>query len=132
MRVEFFFDYRSPFAYLANTQIGELAAEPVFRPIDGFRVMKAVNNRPSPECPPKARYSALDAARWARRYGVAYAPNHATHGLPATLWHVASDPVIADRLAAQNEEAAARGVFGVPSFFVAARLSAASISGGAA
>ncbi len=203
MRVDFFFDYRSPFAYLANTQIGGLAAEPIFRPIDGFRVMKAVNNQPTPECPPKARYSALDAARWARRYGLAYAPNQAlmqamaagqldgamllraalaaealgmfpavhaslfdavwagsddlvseagraaflaARGLPATLWQAASDPAIADRLAAQNKEAAVRGVFGVPTFFVedemffgndrlsfvAARLSAASVSGDAA
>ena len=26
-------------------------------------------------CPPKAKYAGLDAARWAKRYGVPYSPN---------------------------------------------------------
>jgi 2-hydroxychromene-2-carboxylate isomerase len=37
--------------------------------------MKRVNNQPSPMCPPKAKYAGLDAARWAKRYGVPYSPN---------------------------------------------------------
>jgi 2-hydroxychromene-2-carboxylate isomerase len=71
--VHFFFDYLSPYAYLANTQIralAELGAQVEFRPVRIVEVMKRVNNQPSPKCPPKARYSGIDAKRWAVRYGV--------------------------------------------------------------
>jgi 2-hydroxychromene-2-carboxylate isomerase len=77
MQIEFFFDYRSPFAYLASTQLAGLGADVSFRPIDIFAVMKQVNNQPSPLCPPKARYAVVDATRWAERYGQPFAPNTA-------------------------------------------------------
>jgi 2-hydroxychromene-2-carboxylate isomerase len=65
--VEFFFDYVSPYAYLANKQLAELQVPIGMRPIAILEVMKLVNNQPSPRCPPKARYAALDAKRWADR-----------------------------------------------------------------
>lgn len=68
--VEFYFDYLSPYTYLANARLPSLGASISYRPVYIMDVMKLVNNRPSPECPPKARYSALDAARWAKRYGI--------------------------------------------------------------
>lgn len=80
--VQFFYDYLSPYAYLANTQIArlvELDAAIEFRPIRILEVMTRVNNQPSPKCPPKARYSGLDAKRWAKRYGVPLGRN-------ADLW----------------------------------------------
>lgn len=73
--IEFYFDYLSPYTYLANTRLPSLGAKIAYRPVYIMDVMKLVNNRPSPECPPKARYSALDAARWAKRYGIPLARN---------------------------------------------------------
>jgi 2-hydroxychromene-2-carboxylate isomerase len=70
MRVEYVFDYPSPYAYLASTRLKKLAIDAEYMPIDILTVMKAVNNQPSPACPPKARYAAMDAARWAALYGV--------------------------------------------------------------
>jgi len=77
MDIEFVYDYRSPYAYLANTQLGTLGAGIVYEPVNILAVMKAVNNQPSPLCPPKARYAGIDAARWAKHYGVAFSPNRA-------------------------------------------------------
>ena len=75
MQLDFFFDYRSPYAYLANSQFAKLGIEAVYRPIDVLALMRAVNNQPSTLCPPKTHYAAVDAGRWARHYGVAYEPN---------------------------------------------------------
>jgi 2-hydroxychromene-2-carboxylate isomerase len=36
-----------------------------------------VNNQPSPECPAKAKYSGMDAQRWAKLYDVKFSPNRA-------------------------------------------------------
>jgi 2-hydroxychromene-2-carboxylate isomerase len=70
MRTEFFFDFVSPYAYLASTQLRALkiAAEPI--PIGILSVMKAVNNQPSTACPAKLRYAMIDAGRGAAQYGV--------------------------------------------------------------
>jgi 2-hydroxychromene-2-carboxylate isomerase len=70
MRLEYVFDYPSPYAYLASTRLKRLGIDADHMPIDIGTVMKAVNNQPSPACPPKARYAAMDAARWAALYGV--------------------------------------------------------------
>jgi 2-hydroxychromene-2-carboxylate isomerase len=77
MQIEFVFDYRSIYSYLANTQMKTLGAEIDYQPVDIVAVMKAVNNQPSPMCPPKARYSHVDARRWARLYNVPLSPNRA-------------------------------------------------------
>src|SRR5262245_6071881 len=78
-RVEFVFDYVSPYAYLANTQLPGLGAPVDYRPVAIVEVMRKVNNQPSPACPPKGRYAALDAKRWADVYGAPFASN-------ARLW----------------------------------------------
>jgi 2-hydroxychromene-2-carboxylate isomerase len=77
MLVEFVFDYPSPYAYLASTQLESLGVPVRYEPIGIVEVMKRVNNQPSPACPPKARYAAIDAARWAHRYGVPFEINQA-------------------------------------------------------
>jgi 2-hydroxychromene-2-carboxylate isomerase len=99
--IEFYFDYLSPYAYLANTQLAKLDAEIAYRPVFIMDVMKLVNNQPSPKCPAKARYAALDAARWAKRYAVPLSHNQ-------NLWRALSsgqlDPhcLIRGALAAQE------------------------------
>ena len=42
--VEFYFDYVSPYAYLANTQLPLLGLDIVFKPISILDVMMAVGN----------------------------------------------------------------------------------------
>ena len=174
MNLQSVFDYRSPYAYLANTRLPGLNHPVDYIAVDIIAVMKQVNNQPSPACPPKARYSGIDAGRWAALYQVPFAPNPAFFqamregqvdgallvraalaaqqtgvfetlhpalfaavwagnadlaspqgrdhfvselGLNTDLWQLADSPAIRDQLAANNDEAARRGVFGVPTFF---------------
>ncbi len=75
--VDFYFDYVSPYAYLANTQLPRLGLDIRHRPISITEVMGIVNNHPSPMCPPKLRHAMRDTARWAKRYGVPLEVNQA-------------------------------------------------------
>jgi 2-hydroxychromene-2-carboxylate isomerase len=77
MRLEYIFDFPSPYAYLASTQLRKPTAEVEYIPIDILTVMKVVNNQPTPACPAKLRYAAVDAGRWAARYGVPFEINRA-------------------------------------------------------
>ncbi len=70
MPLEYVFDYPSPYAYLASTQLPQLGVEIAYTPVAVLDVMKAVNNQPSLACPAKLRYAVLDAQRWAKLYGV--------------------------------------------------------------
>jgi 2-hydroxychromene-2-carboxylate isomerase len=70
MRFEFFFDFPSPYSYLAWTQLRKLKVEAEAVPVDILTVMKTVSNQPSTVCPPKMRYAMLDAGRWAALYDV--------------------------------------------------------------
>lgn len=78
-RFEYFFDYVSPFAYLADTQIPALlarsGAEIVYRPFFLGGVMQAAKNSPPITVPNKGRYMFTDIQRWARRYGVPANPS---------------------------------------------------------
>lgn len=77
VRIEFISDYRSPYSYLANGKLKTMEVSVDHKPLDIVAVMKLVNNQPSPTCPPKARYAAIDAHRWAKLYGVEFSPNRA-------------------------------------------------------
>jgi len=176
MQVQFILDYRSPYAYLANTQIMSMGVQIEYKPVEIVSVMKRVNNQPSPMCPPKARYSGLDAGRWAKLYGARFSMNKPLMGAMGAgtfdgsllsraalvaqeigmferindaifeavwagdddlvtdegrstflrsrgisvddLWQRASAPRIVQLQAQQAKEAADRGVFGAPTFFV--------------
>lgn len=73
--VEFYFDYVSPYAYLADTQLAHAGLDIVYKPISILDVMMAVGNQPTPKCPAKLRHATADTARWAKRYGVPLAAN---------------------------------------------------------
>lgn len=75
MKVQFIFDYRSIYAYLSNSQIKTLGATIDYQLVDIVTIMNKVNNQPSPKCPPKAKYSIMDAMRWAQLYNVRLSPN---------------------------------------------------------
>lgn len=77
----FYFDYRSPYGYLAWTQFGRMPGSVDYRPMDIVDLMRKVENVPtSVICSAKNRYVGKDLARWARRYGVPFArhPDAAT------------------------------------------------------
>ncbi|NQV20352.1 MAG: 2-hydroxychromene-2-carboxylate isomerase [Rhodospirillales bacterium] len=77
--VEFFFDFGSPAAYLAFTQIRKIAertgAELVWRPFLLGAVMQAAGNRSPIECAAKGKWMIGDLARFAKRYGVEFNMN---------------------------------------------------------
>ncbi len=79
-RLEFFFDFASPFAYLAATQIGALSrrtgAELVLRPLllgGLFRDIGQVDVPIAGMSEAKRQYTIRDLQRWARWWGVALA-----------------------------------------------------------
>jgi 2-hydroxychromene-2-carboxylate isomerase len=78
-RLEYFFDYVSPFSYLADSQLPALlertGAELVYRPFLLGGVMKSSGNAPPFTVPNKGRYVGNDVNRWAARYGLEMAPN---------------------------------------------------------
>jgi len=78
-RLEYFFDYVSPFTYLADSQLPALiartGAELVYRPFLLGGVMKASGNAPPFTVPNKGRYTGSDVNRWAARYGLEMTPN---------------------------------------------------------
>jgi 2-hydroxychromene-2-carboxylate isomerase len=78
-RLEYFFDYVSPFSYLADSQLPAIAertgAEIVYRPFFLAGVMQAAKNSPPITVPNKGKYMFADITRWARRYGVEANPN---------------------------------------------------------
>ncbi|GIW41894.1 MAG: 2-hydroxychromene-2-carboxylate isomerase [Candidatus Binatia bacterium] len=75
-KLEFFYDYASPFSYLADTQIPALAertgAEVAYRPMLLGAVLQATGNSPPANVAAKARYMLVDLQRWAEHYGVAF------------------------------------------------------------
>ena len=73
--LEYFFDFRSPYSYLAYSQLYELNAEIVLRPMSVLKVMDAVGNVPTTlVCAAKGRYARADLMRWAQRYQVPLNP----------------------------------------------------------
>jgi len=72
--VEYFFDYVSPFSYLADSQLPALiertGAELVYRPFFLGGVMQASGNSPPLTVPAKGKYMFSDIARWVERYGI--------------------------------------------------------------
>lgn len=72
--VEYYFDFGSPAAYLASTQLPALAAETgatvLWRPMLLGGVFVATGNASPASVPAKGRYIFRDFARFAQRYGV--------------------------------------------------------------
>ena len=78
--IDFYFDFPSPYAYLAHTQLPRIAAENgatlTYHPFRVLELMKIVGNRPTTlECKNKGRYAGADLQRWVKRYKVEFARN---------------------------------------------------------
>jgi 2-hydroxychromene-2-carboxylate isomerase len=73
-RIEFYFDFGSPTAYLASTQLPGIAAaagaELLYRPVLLGGIFQATLNASPMMVPAKSQYMVQDLARFARRYGV--------------------------------------------------------------
>ncbi len=93
--IEFYFDFSSPFAYLASERIEAIAAKHnrqiVWHPILLGAVFKISQQVPLTQIPLKGDYSLRDFARSAREHGIAY--NHpdpfpiaSISACRATLW----------------------------------------------
>jgi 2-hydroxychromene-2-carboxylate isomerase len=76
---EFWFDFGSPAAYLAFTQIPRLEAETganaIFRPMLLGGVFQATGNQSPAAVPAKGTYTFTDFDRFAKRYGVPFNQN---------------------------------------------------------
>lgn len=84
--VEFYFDFVSPYSYLANSQIPKLRAEHgatiEYRPFHITQLMREVGNRPTTiECPNKLAYARADVARWVMKYQIPMTPKAKVAGL---------------------------------------------------
>lgn len=107
--VDFYFDFISPYAYIASTQVDALAARhgrtATWRPVlIGITVMKVMGLKPLMETPVKSDYLRHDGPRMAKIYGVPF--NY--HGLKginslaacrAFLWLKERDAGLAQRFA---------------------------------
>jgi 2-hydroxychromene-2-carboxylate isomerase len=71
--LDFYFDYRSPYAYLAQTQVRKLGAEIAWRPFEILQLMDKVGNIPtSITCKSKGKYLGADLMRWVAMYKVPF------------------------------------------------------------
>ena len=73
--IDFYFDFLSPYSYLANFRLPTLAVEYgygiTYKPIDLKAAKLAAGNTapPTAAMPVKLRYAIADLTRWANRYG---------------------------------------------------------------
>lgn len=71
--VDFYFDFRSPYSYLANSQLRAMGVAPRYKPMDVLAVMQQVGNTPTTVvCAVKGRYARADLQRWASRYAIPF------------------------------------------------------------
>jgi 2-hydroxychromene-2-carboxylate isomerase len=78
--IEFYFDFPSPYSYLAHTQLPKIAAEHgatvTYHPFRILELMTIVSNRPTTiECKNKGKYAGVDLQRWTKRYNVDFSRN---------------------------------------------------------
>lgn len=75
--LEFFYDFVSPYSYLAATrveaEVARVGGTVRFRPFLLGGVFNATGNRAPMDTAAKARHMATDLGRWARRLGVPFA-----------------------------------------------------------
>lgn len=107
--IEFYFDYSSPYGYLASTRIDALGAKHGrsvhWHPILLGAVFKVSGGAPLTTIPLKGEYSVRDMARSARLLGVPFKlpskfPIPTQHAARLTLWVHQSNDADAKRLAA--------------------------------
>ena len=107
--IEFWFDFSSPFGYLASTRIEALAAkykrETIWRPFLLGAVYKVNGVVPTPNVPLKGDYARVDILRSGRFYGIPIKvptsfPINSVGAARAFYWADAQDAAKAKQLAA--------------------------------
>lgn len=107
--IEFWFDFSSPFGYLASTRIEALAAkykrETIWRPFLLGAVYKVNGVVPTPNVPLKGDYARVDILRSGRFYGIPIKvpsafPINSVGAARAFYWADAQDTTKAKQLAA--------------------------------
>lgn len=74
--IELFYDFRSPYSYMAYTQLSQMDVDITLRPMKVLKVMELVGNTPTTiTCKAKGKYARVDLARWGQRYGVPLNPS---------------------------------------------------------
>jgi len=78
-QVEFFFDFGSPYTYLAYHQLPKISkerhADIIWRPMLLGGVFQATGNHSPAEIAAKGKHSLVDLTRWADHFGVSIKPN---------------------------------------------------------
>ena len=106
--LEFYFDFSSPYAYIASEKIDELAAQfgrtVLWRPFLLGVAFKQTGGAPLPSIPIKGQYALRDIERSARFHGVPYRhpakfPISSVSPARAFYWAEALDPLAAIKLA---------------------------------
>lgn len=71
--LEFFYDYVSPYSYLANHEVGLIeGAEIRYRPMFLGGVLQATGNRPPATVAAKGKYLTKDVYRWVEKYDIPF------------------------------------------------------------
>lgn len=74
--IEIFYDFRSPYSYLAFIRLLQMDVTMTLRPMQILKVMERVGNVPTTiTCAAKGRYARQDLGRWAQRYRIALNPS---------------------------------------------------------
>jgi 2-hydroxychromene-2-carboxylate isomerase len=73
--VKYYFDYGSPYSYLASTQLPKQDFKVEYLPITATDVMALVNNQPTAKCLAKLACTVLDTTRLAQHYSVPFKLN---------------------------------------------------------
>ncbi len=78
--IKFYYDFLSPYSYLASTQLPALAERVgtsiEYKPIHVLQLMEKVGNQPTTVlCEAKLNYAFADLGRWSAMYNVPIAPN---------------------------------------------------------
>ena len=106
--IDFYFEFASPYGYLASTQIDAIGArhgrEVAWHPIMLGAAFKETGAKPLTQTPLKGPYLLHDAPRFARLLGVPFTlppvmPANSLAASRACIWLQADDPALARRLA---------------------------------
>lgn len=91
--IKFYFDFLSPYSYLAWTQREAIEARTGRQidmiPVDILAVMETVGNTPTTiTCPAKGKYAGTDLQRWIKRYQVPFQTHPHFGSFPSAPLHL--------------------------------------------
>jgi 2-hydroxychromene-2-carboxylate isomerase len=123
--IDFYFDFPSPYAYMAHTQLPRIAVENgaavIYHPFRILELMKIVGNWPTTvECRNKGTYAGADLQRWTKRYKVDFARNPHSNSFDFAELNRGALIALEDGRGAEYVTAVFAAVWGKPEDLVAA------------